>query len=149
MPLRKFSNNFLLTFIFIYSQIYAEDFLYDYQILDVVDADTLRIEADYLPKPLQPSLLLRIYGIDTPEKGKRAKCAQEKTLSLEATKFVKQYLGENKNTKITIKKWDKYGGRVLGDVLIGDNSLSKILLDKGFAKPYFGDKKESWCGQID
>ena len=33
----------------------------------------------------------------------------------------------------------------MGDVLIGDNSLSKIVLDKGFAKPYFGDKKDNVC----
>lgn len=145
MSLRKFLNNLIIFLVFFCPQINAEDFYYDYKILDVIDADTLRIEVDFLPKPLKPNLLLRIYGIDTPEKGNRAKCLDERNLSEEATFFVKKIISENKNNKIIIKKWDKYGGRVLGDVLIGNNLLSEILLDKKFAKPYFGEKKESWC----
>jgi len=41
--------------------------------------------------------------------------------------------------------WDKFGGRVLGDVLIDGQSLTKMLIEKGYAREYYGDAKESWC----
>ena len=40
--------------------------------------------------------------------------------------------------------WDKYGGRVLGDIIIDGQSLRKLLLDNGFAREYYGTKKELW-----
>lgn len=30
-------------------------------------------------------------------------------------------------------------------MLIDGKSLRKMLIEKGYARPYFGDKKESWC----
>jgi endonuclease YncB( thermonuclease family) len=51
--------------------------MYDAQILRVNDGDTVVIAAPFLPAPLKPELAVRIYGVDTPEKGFRAKCAQE------------------------------------------------------------------------
>jgi endonuclease YncB( thermonuclease family) len=32
------------------------------------------IAAPFLPAPLKPELAVRIYGVDTPEKGHRAQC---------------------------------------------------------------------------
>ena len=42
-------------------------------------------------------------------------------------------------------KWGKYGGRVIGDVILDGKSLSKQLLEKDYARIYCGGKKESWC----
>ena len=47
---------------------------YEAQILKVTDGDTIVIAAPYLPAPLKPQLAVRIYGVDTPEKGHRAQC---------------------------------------------------------------------------
>mgnify|MGYP003334948626 FL=1 len=45
-----------------------------------------------------------------------------------------------------MKKWDKYGGRVLGDLIIDDKRLSTRLLEAGFAVQYEGEKKvKDWC----
>ena len=50
---------------------------YDTQILRVSDGDTIVISARFLPAPLKPELAVRIYGVDTPEKGHRAQCPSE------------------------------------------------------------------------
>jgi endonuclease YncB( thermonuclease family) len=41
--------------------------------------------------------------------------------------------------------WDKYGGRVLGDVLLNGQSLRGMLIANGFAREYYGEAKTSWC----
>ena len=51
---------------------------YKHGVLRVIDGDTLVISATYLPPPLRPELLLRICGIDTPERGWRADCKYER-----------------------------------------------------------------------
>jgi endonuclease YncB( thermonuclease family) len=42
---------------------------YDANIVRVSDGDTIVIAAPFLPQPLKPELAIRIYGVDTPEKG--------------------------------------------------------------------------------
>jgi endonuclease YncB( thermonuclease family) len=51
--------------------------VYDAQILRVSDGDTIVIAAPFLPQPLKPELAVRIYGVDTPEKGFRGQCDQK------------------------------------------------------------------------
>ena len=41
--------------------------------------------------------------------------------------------------------WDKFGGRVLGDILINGQSLRAALIANSFAREYYGDAKQSWC----
>ena len=60
---------------------------YDAKILKVTDGDTVVIEAPFLPAPLKPQLSVRIFGVDTPEKGHRAQCASEDQRGQAATKF--------------------------------------------------------------
>lgn len=119
--------------------------IYNYKIIRVIDGDTIVIEAPYLPKPLKPEISLRILGVDTPEKRYRAQCELESGLGEEATDFVKQEVSKSKSIAVEIKDWDKYGGRLLGDLFLDGKSLRKILIDKGYAKEYHGDKKQSWC----
>ena len=54
-------------------------------------------------------------------------------------------IANGKVIKVAIYKWDKFGGRVLGDVIIDGKSLRHALIEKGYAREYYGDKKESWC----
>jgi micrococcal nuclease len=118
---------------------------YPYEIIRVVDGDTVEFKADFLPDPLKKKLSLRVWGVDTPEKSFRAQCDTEKNLGEEASKFTKKLLAEAKKTEIVIYEWDKFGGRVLGDVLIDDKSLTRLLIDNGYAREYYGDAKKSWC----
>jgi len=41
--------------------------------------------------------------------------------------------------------WDKYGGRVLGDILVDGLSLRYLLIANGYAREYFGKAILSWC----
>jgi len=118
---------------------------YNYPITRVIDGDTVEFKASFLPTPLKPVLSIRVLGVDTPEKGVRAKCPEEAALGEAASKFTKQMVTNSKMQQVTLVKWDKYGGRVLGDVLLDGKSLSAELIKQGYARPYFGDKKESWC----
>lgn len=118
---------------------------YNFAILRVVDGDTVEIAAPYLPAPLQPKLSLRVYGVDTPEKGFRAECAGEAALGEAATAFTKSVIEAGTYKRIDLMKWDKYGGRILGDVNIDGRSLRQLLIERGFAREYYGDAKTSWC----
>ena len=118
---------------------------YDYKVTRVIDGDTVAFEANFLPAPLKPELSIRVLGVDTPEKGHRAECPQEAQAALKASAFTKNAIKNAKKVQILIEKHDKYGGRVLGDVIIDGKKLSELLIANGHARPYFGEKKESWC----
>lgn len=121
--------------------------LYDWSVTRVIDGDTVEVAVDFLPVELKPFLHVRILGVDTPEKGPRAKCHLEESLSLRAKLFTTQEISHAKKVQILVKSWDKYGGRILGDVIIDGKPLSKELIKNGYAKPYYGKgKKFNWCG---
>jgi micrococcal nuclease len=118
---------------------------YDFKVLRVVDGDTIAIEVPGLPKEIN-KLSLRILHVDTPEKGHLAKCDLERQKSKQATDFVFGLVSSGKEIKVEIKKWDKYGGRVLGDLIIDGKRLSAQLIDAGLAIEYNGEKKtKDWC----
>jgi len=118
---------------------------YDYKVTRVIDGDTVAFEAKFLPAPLKPELSIRVLGVDTPEKGHRASCPKEAEAALKASAFTKDAIKNGKKVQILIEKHDKYGGRVLGDVIIDGKKLSELLITNGHARPYFGEKKASWC----
>jgi endonuclease YncB( thermonuclease family) len=118
---------------------------YDYKIIRVSDGDTVVFEAPFMPAPLKPQLSLRVLGVDTPEKGGRAQCPSEDALAQKASAFTKDAVAKAKKVQIEIKEHDKFGGRVLGDVIIDGQRLSELLIKNGLARAYFGEKKQSWC----
>lgn len=137
---------------FAYDKIIANDNnsqikIYNWQVLRVVDGDTLEIKNEFLPEELK--LFVRIKGIDTPEKSFRAKCLKEKKLAQKATDFTTKFINDAQENKHIIEfseiKWDKYGGRIVAKVKIGDKIIGDELIKNGLARPYFGEKKSSWC----
>jgi endonuclease YncB( thermonuclease family) len=118
---------------------------YDAQIVRVNDGDTVVIAAPFLPAPLKPELAVRIYGVDTPEKGFRAKCPQEDQRGQAASAFTKNAVNQSQKRQVVLYDWDKFGGRVLGDIILNGQSLRAMLIQNGFAREYFGDAKQSWC----
>ena len=122
---------------------------YDTQILRVLDGDTIVISARFLPAPLKPELAVRIYGVDTPEKGHRAQCPSEAQRGEAASAFTKNAINQaaaaGGKFQVTMYGWDKFGGRVLGDLLINGQSLRAGLIANGFAREYYGEAKQSWC----
>ena len=127
----------------------------NFDIIRVVDDDTVEISAPFLPVALGSTLKVRILRVDTPERGWRAECTRERELAEEATKFVVSAVyGGTWQPKpwIELDGWDKYGGRVLGKLYVRPMplspwmSLSQMLIDKGLGKPYNGrGAKASWC----
>jgi endonuclease YncB( thermonuclease family) len=116
-----------------------------YKINRVIDGDTVEIAVGFLPDPLPPKLSIRVLGIDTPEKAPRAQCEAEAKKAAEASAFTKSAVAMAQSVEIQIEKWDKYGGRVLGHVLLDGHSLSDMLIEAGLARPYKGEAKTSWC----
>jgi endonuclease YncB( thermonuclease family) len=116
-----------------------------YEITRVIDGDTVEIAVDFLPSPLPPKLSIRVMGVDTPEKAPRAQCDAEAAKAQDATKFTKNAVANALETEVVILKWDKYGGRVLGEVYLDKKSLSEMLITAGLARPYKGEAKSSWC----
>lgn len=119
--------------------------IYDVVITRVLDGDTVGFQANWLPDPLKKELGIRIFGVDTPEKGFRAKCESESKLGLAASQFTQQMISRSTKRQILLMGWDKYGGRVLGDVILDGKSLRRALIANGFAREYYGEAKQSWC----
>lgn len=118
---------------------------YSAEIVRVNDGDTVVIAAPFLPRPLKPELAVRIYGVDTPEKGFRAQCPAEDARGKSATEFTKQAVAQSSQREVILYSWDKFGGRVLGDILLNGQSLRALLIQNGYAREYYGEAKQSWC----
>jgi endonuclease YncB( thermonuclease family) len=118
---------------------------YDANITRVIDGDTVAFEAAWLPDPLKKELSIRVFGVDTPEKGHRAQCPSEAQRGEAATKFTKDMVAASQKRQVVLMAWDKYGGRVLGDVILNGQSLRGMLIAKGYAREYYGEAKTSWC----
>ena len=118
---------------------------YDAVITRVIDGDTVAFHAPFLPDPLKKELSIRVYGVDTPEKGHRAACVSEAQRGEAASAFTKQAVAQATQRQIVIMDWDKYGGRVLGDVILNGQSLRGLLIANGHAREYYGEAKTSWC----
>ena len=118
---------------------------YDTQIVRVTDGDTVVIAAPFLPSPMKPELAVRVFGVDTPEKGFRGQCESEKQRGEQASIFTKDVIKATKKHQVVLYGWDKFGGRVLGDMILDGYSLRALLIKNGFAREYYGEAKQSWC----
>lgn len=111
---------------------------------DIYDGDTFSIHLP-LPAPLNKAYI-RIKGIDTPEKGARAKCPLENQKSIAALNLAKQLIPINSTVTILDYDWDKYGGRINARVISNGVDVGKELINQGLAVPYSGQgAKKDWC----
>lgn len=138
-------KKFLLSIFFCMLFVPVQAFAYNWKVVKVIDGDTVKFQVGFLPKELGDLISVRQLGIDTPEKKPRAKCDKEAELGAKATEFTKAAVSSAKVIDVQLKEWDKYGGRVLGNILLDGKDLGKLLLDAGLARPYFGEKKSDWC----
>lgn len=118
---------------------------YNWKALRAVDGDTIEVEAKWLPVELGTKIKIRVLGVDTPEKAPRAKCEQEAAKALLASAFTRNFIKSGKVVEVNIKSWDKYGGRILGDIVVDGKSLKDQLILRGHARVYNGGTKTSWC----
>lgn len=143
--MKKFLTLLMLLPTLAFAQKAPQGVMYDAQILRASDGDTVVIAAPFLPAPLKPELAVRIYGVDTPEKGFRAKCPSEDARGQAASKFTKDAITASTKRQVVLYDWDKFGGRVLGDIILNGQSLRSMLIANGFAREYYGEAKQSWC----
>ena len=101
----------------------------------VVDGDT--IKAPY-------GVTYRLMGFDAPETF-RAKCDAERELGLIAKQRLEELLATSEVKVLESGKVDRYG-RTLANVTANGRDVGVILIGEGLARPYFGKKRESWCG---
>lgn len=115
---------------------------FDFPVRYVHDGDTIMITYTSFPPELQ-NMAIRLNGIDTPEL--KGKCEKEIQKAKEATAYLKKLVGNVPVISVTNLSWDKYGGRILGNVKVNDVDLSEQMIKAGFARPYHGEAKKSWC----
>ena len=112
------------------------------KICDVHDGDTISVILAFGDFPVK--IGIRIVGIDTPEiRSGKDKLPQEKVAELIARDHVRSILGEY--AKVKLVDWDKFGGRMLAEVYMPDGTnLASNLVAAGYAKAYYGEKKQQW-----
>lgn len=108
----------------------------------VVDGDTIAVRARiWLGQEV--SVLVRVRGIDAPEL--RGRCPGEKALAEEASAAMAKAVAGGQLHLRQVER-DKYGGRVVADVVLIDGRyLAERLLEARAVRPYRGGGRASWC----
>lgn len=107
----------------------------------VVDGDTLEVRAlIWLGQSL--NVRVRIEGVNTPEL--KGRCPEETRRAQAARAYLVQRLG-GAEIRLTSIAYDKYGGRVRAAVSDNAGDVATALIAKGFARPYHGERRLSWC----
>ena len=133
-----------LILILLASPAHAQEF-YVYKPVKITDGDTIKLDVSKeSPLIKKLGLSVRIKGIDTPEKGSKAKCDKENALGQQASKYTTELVG-NKELLLSQVENDHYGGRIVASVKVGGVDIAQELLKKGLARVYNGEKKKSWC----
>jgi len=104
----------------------------------VIDGDSIQV-CFYIHNEIF-RFSVRLDGIDTPEL--RSKNIKEKKFAKEIKKYLKSMI-ENDFVNLELLKFDKYG-RILANVYYNNESINKLLVDRGYAKIYSGGTKEKW-----
>lgn len=125
--------------------------LIDARVFKVYDGDTCSIIFAVGASVMKTSI--RVMGVDCPEIRPKdpSQSAELKKLEKEAGAKCRDFVASQileKVVKVKLLDNDKYGGRMLGEIYImldgSEVSLTSALIDRGYAKPYKGEKKTPW-----
>ena len=116
---------------------------YPAEVLRVIDGDTFAARVRVWPG-LDVETKVRLRGIDAAEL--HARCTEEFSQAEAARSALQNILAEG---GVTISRVgiDKYGGRV--DALAATRATADVsvaMLAGGWARPYDGGRRKSWCG---
>jgi len=115
---------------------------YNAYVEEVIDGDTFHITFMLYDNPI--TVKLRLTGVDAPELHSNNKD------EIIAGKLVSKYvtdLIEKKYVVCELRKWDKYGGRIVGSLVYKGRDLSSHLIEMGYVKYYEGAKKKDWTDE--
>lgn len=117
------------------------------QVIGVLDGDTVSVRAHiWIGTSIETSV--RIKGIDTPEI--HGKCQKERDMAAAARDEIMRLLGEDGRIRISNIRYEKYAGRVLAEAQTVDGvDIARHMIEKGFARPYHGEHRGSWCDATD
>jgi endonuclease YncB( thermonuclease family) len=115
-------------------------------VVDVYDGDTIAVSIEGIPPIFGDRILVRIYGVDTPEI--KGKCEREKQLAQKAKQFVQEKLPIGSIIVLRDVGRDKYFRINASITLYDGNDLRHELINNNLAYPYFGETKKSWCGDV-
>jgi endonuclease YncB( thermonuclease family) len=114
-------------------------------VLGAYDGDTLYSRLD-LTQGVSLAISIRLLRLDTAEIGWRAKCDNERIAGENAKTFLLELLGEVNEIELKNFKWDKWGGRLLGEVYVDEVNVNDLMLESGHAVPYDGGSRlNHWC----
>jgi endonuclease YncB( thermonuclease family) len=117
--------------------------VYPAEVVRVIDGDTFEARVRVWPG-LDVDTKVRLRGIDAAEL--HARCAGELAKAQAARAALQSILAEGVVTVSRVGV-DKYGGRIDAVIATGGTAdVSAAMLKDGFARPYGGGKRESWCG---
>ena len=112
------------------------------RVLRVIDGDTVVVRAHvWIGQSIDTSV--RFSGMDAPEM--HARCVSERAVARDAKNAVSRLL---KNNRMIISdiRLGKYAGRVLAHVeTTGGLDISRYMISKALARPYFGKHRGPWC----
>ena len=118
--------------------------LYKFEVLRIIDGDSIKVYVEDLPKNLQKTTI-RLARIDTPESGSKAQCEEERLLAIKAKEYTSNFLAQSKKPKFEPIGYEKYG-RILAEVFVEKKNLANELVKANLAIHYDGGHKENpWC----
>lgn len=134
-------NIFLILLnVLILTSVCSADSIYKGKVVDLYDADTFTVVFN-LGFGITKEEKVRLYGIDCPEL--RTKNLLEKKHGY----IVKDYtvgLIVGKKFTFVVGKKGKFGRYLVDLKLLDGVSLTDKLIDEGYCKAYFGEKKTPW-----
>lgn len=118
---------------------------YAAQVMEVLDGDTVRMRVSiWIGQDI--TTLVRIRGIDTPERS--SKCLLEREKAGLATDYLEHTLSGKTVTLHNIGQ-GKYAGRIVADINIheGEKSVSiyDMMIKQDYVRSYDGGKRTGWC----
>ena len=113
------------------------------RVIRVIDGDTLEVEVR-IWFGQDVTVNVRVLGVDTPEM--KGKCPAEIEAAKKAGMFTLKLAPPGGLVQLHNVKPDKFAGRVDAIVKLADGrDLAAALIAAGLARPYAGDKRQSWC----
>jgi hypothetical protein len=115
----------------------------------VVDPHTLNASFKELPYPLN-NVKVRLPNLEVPFNQLNSSCSKESKLYDNAVSYLEKVLQDYRMINIVDPKWDTYGTRIIGDIIIIRNGKPISLRDDMIAKGFAFDranrsKRKIWC----